>query len=227
MINLKSEILFYIKNLPITNTLFTSYFVIFFVILILCFRKFKIYPSKFQNFLEIIYEVIYKFWFDITHIKNQKIFSFCLTFLFYIGLANLIILFPPFDSIFLIKNEEHIHIFRSVFSDLNMTLALGIISVLVTNFLGLFNLGLNFIKKFLSPIGILELISEFAKIISFGFRLFGNIFAGKVLLIIISSLVILIIPSFFISLEIFVGVVQAFIFFILTSVFIKVAIEQH
>ncbi|MCS7183834.1 MAG: F0F1 ATP synthase subunit A [Patescibacteria group bacterium] len=226
MIKIAPETIFKIGNISITNTLLTSWLVIFIIFLFLIFVKYQIKPNKLQILLEIIYENIYKFWFEITHLKSKLIFTFCLTFLIYIGLSNLIILIPPLEAFYIKKNDYHLHLFRSVFSDLNMTLALALISVFLTNFLGLLKSGLRFFKRFFSPIGILELISEFAKIISFSFRLFGNIFAGKVLLVVISSLVVFFIPSFFIGLEIFVGLIQAFIFFVLTSVFIKVAIEH-
>ena len=76
-------------------------------------------------------------------------------------------------------------------------------------------------------VGILELVSEFAKIISFSFRLFGNIFAGEVVLIVISALVTLGIILIFFGLEIFVGVIQAFVFFILSLVFFAMATRHH
>ena len=226
MIDLKAETLISINGLNITNTLLTSYLVILIISVFLFNLRYKLNPTKIQTILEVFYESVYNFWHGITHLNNQKIFTFCLTFLIYISVANLIILFPPFEAFYLNKNSHHIHLFRSVFSDMNMTLALALISVIITNILGLLKLGVKFIKKFLSPLGILELISEFAKIISFSFRLFGNIFGGKVLLMIISFLISLLVPSIFIGLEIFVGIIQSFIFFVLTSVFIKVALEH-
>jgi F-type H+-transporting ATPase subunit a len=76
-------------------------------------------------------------------------------------------------------------------------------------------------------VGILELISEFAKIISFSFRLFGNIFAGEVMLLVLASLVPLILTIPFLGLEVFVGLIQAFIFFILTLAFFAIATVSH
>jgi F-type H+-transporting ATPase subunit a len=76
-------------------------------------------------------------------------------------------------------------------------------------------------------VGILELISEFAKIISFSFRLFGNIFAGEVMLLVLASLVPLILTIPFLGLEVFVGLIQAFIFFILTLAFFSIATVSH
>jgi len=76
-------------------------------------------------------------------------------------------------------------------------------------------------------VSILELISEFAKIISFSFRLFGNIFAGEVMLLVLASLVPLILTIPFLGLEVFVGLIQAFIFFILTLAFFAIATVSH
>jgi F-type H+-transporting ATPase subunit a len=227
MIHLKPDIIFYIFGIPITNTLFSAFLTVIFLLIFLLSLRLKLKPSKIQILLEIFYENIFNFWSNIVGYKNKLLFTFCLSFLVYIALANILILFPLFDSIFLLKENEKIHLFRSPFSDLNLTLALAIISVFFVNFFALYKRGFKFVKKFLSPIGILELISEFAKIISFSFRLFGNILAGKILISVISILVIFLLPSFFIGIEFFVGLIQAFVFFMLTTVFLKVAIEEN
>lgn len=136
------------------------------------------------------------------------------------------------------EDEHHgptfVPILRPGSADLNTTLALGIISVLATQYIGISFLGLNYFKKFInfsSPIdffvGILETVSEFAKIISFAFRLFGNIFAGEVLLVVISFLVPVIVPMPFYGLEIFVGFIQALVFSMLTLVFFNMATHSH
>ncbi len=75
--------------------------------------------------------------------------------------------------------------------------------------------------------GLIEMISEIAKILSFSFRLFGNIFAGEVILIVISALVSLGIILVFFGLEMFVGLIQAFVFFILSLVFFSMATRHH
>ncbi len=132
---------------------------------------------------------------------------------------------------------ELIHIFRTGYADVNMTLALALISVLTTMFFGMRILGFGgywgkfFVNPLKDPIGtfvgLLELISEVAKLISFSFRLFGNIFAGEVLLVVISFLAPFIAPLPFYGLEIFVGFVQALVFSLLTTVFMKLASDSH
>lgn len=124
--------------------------------------------------------------------------------------------------------------FRSAYADLNMTLALAMISVLATHVFGVMTIG--FFKhahkffNFSSPInffvGILELFGEISKMISFSFRLFGNIFAGEVLLVVILTLVPYVAPLPFFALEVFVGFIQALVFSMLTLVFMKVAMAE-
>jgi F-type H+-transporting ATPase subunit a len=76
-------------------------------------------------------------------------------------------------------------------------------------------------------VGLLELISEFAKILSFGFRLFGNIFAGALLLSILGALTAVVVPSALYGLEFFVGIIQAYVFAMLTLVFMSQATVSH
>lgn len=123
---------------------------------------------------------------------------------------------------------------RAGTADLNTTLALALISVFLIQLFGVQYVHMGYFKKFFNfsgPIdfyvGILELLSEFAKIISFAFRLFGNVFAGEVLLVVISALVPILIPMPFYGLEIFVGLVQALVFTMLSLVFFNMATDHH
>ncbi len=136
------------------------------------------------------------------------------------------------------EEESHgpakVPLFRAGTADLNTTLALALISVFFTQVFGIKHNSLGYFKKFInfsSPImffvGILEIISEFAKVISFTFRLFGNIFAGEVLLAVILALVPVIAPMPFYGLELFVGFIQALVFAMLSLVFFNMASESH
>ena len=134
---------------------------------------------------------------------------------------------------------------RSVSSDLSFTLALAIISVTMTQVFGLRTLGLDYVNRFIPfksfwdllggkamkgmdlIVGPLELVSELAKIISFSFRLFGNVFAGEVLLGVMIFLIPHFIPLPFYGLEIFVGAMQAFVFGFLTLLFMTTATAHH
>lgn len=130
--------------------------------------------------------------------------------------------------------------FRSPDSDANAPLALAIWSAIFVEFWGLSTLGYHYIGKFIAippfakgfnPINIfvggLEALSETVRIISFTFRLFGNILAGDIIILFISFLVPLLIPTIFFGLETFFGFIQAAIFALLTLVFAISAVEAH
>ena len=131
---------------------------------------------------------------------------------------------------------------RVASTDLNFTLALAVIAVVAVQVMGFRALGFGYLKKFFNvktffsvpifgvidfAVGLLELIGEFAKILSFAFRLFGNIFAGSVLLFVIGTLVPVVAQSGFLMLEFFVGLIQAIVFGMLTMVFMSQATISH
>jgi F-type H+-transporting ATPase subunit a len=146
--------------------------------------------------------------------------------------------------------------FRSAATDMNVTLALAIISVVLTQWFGVKSLGVPYFGKFFAVggivraftrpglgcvgriaaffmgiidifIGIVEFISEIGKVVSFSFRLFGNIFAGEVLLGVMAFLIPLVISIPFFGLELFVGLVQALVFMMLSVAFYVVAVSGH
>jgi F-type H+-transporting ATPase subunit a len=142
---------------------------------------------------------------------------------------------PPGEA--LVEEEKHeakfTPLFRGATADINTTLALAITAVVSIQYFGFKTLGLHYSTRFLSfksPIsffvGLLELVSEISKIISFAFRLFGNIFAGEVLLTVIAFLMPFILPLPFLMLELFVGFIQALVFSMLTGVFLSVAVSH-
>ncbi len=131
---------------------------------------------------------------------------------------------------------------RVLSTDLNFTVALALISIFMTQVYGARALGLSYFSKFINVggifsrpifgiidfgVGLLELISEFSKILSFSFRLFGNIFAGTVLLFVIGTLIPIFAQSIFLLLEFFVGLIQAIVFGMLTMVFMSQAVAGH
>lgn len=133
------------------------------------------------------------------------------------------------------KVGELIPLFRGINTDLNTPLAIAIVSAIAVEFwgissLGLFRYGSKFFN-FSSPInffvGILELVSETVRLVSFTFRLFGNMFAGEVVILMFTFLTPLILTLPFYGLELFVGVIQAFIFAMLTLVFGVMAVAHH
>lgn len=132
------------------------------------------------------------------------------------------------------SHEVFVPFFRAGTADLNMTLALAIFSQVMAQVFGFQALGAGYLKKFFnfsSPImffvGLLELMGEFTKVISYAFRLFGNIFAGEVLLVVIAYLVPIIVPMPFYGLEFFVGLIQGLVFAMLSLVFFNMATASH
>jgi|TARA_B110000438_G_scaffold136366_1_gene131802 F-type H+-transporting ATPase subunit a len=130
---------------------------------------------------------------------------------------------------------------RSAMSDMNAPLAIAIYSFIFVEIWGLQALGISYLKKFFAWdfykkggsgvidifVGILEFVSELSRIVSFTFRLFGNIFAGEVLLLMMTFLIPFLLTDVFYLLELFVGLVQAFVFAMLTTVFAATAVTAH
>ncbi|MBI2330388.1 F0F1 ATP synthase subunit A [Candidatus Daviesbacteria bacterium] len=230
---LKPEILGYFKNFPITNTLLVSWITMFVLVIVsfLATRKVRLIPSGLQNLFEIVIDFAYTTVADLAGDKKAKVFfPIVTTFFLFILFSNWIGLLPGFATITYHKEP----LLRSMNSDLNMTLALALISAVLTHIFALRYLGiLGYLSKWftLNPIflfvGLLELVGEFTKIVSLSFRLFGNIFAGEVVLATISSIFAFIIPLPFYFLEIIVGFVQAAVFMMLTLVFMVLLSEKH
>lgn len=208
---------------------------------LLFFRRPKATPSGIQNIFEVAIEWVLGLMDNVfgDREKSEKYFPLIATLFIFILVSNWFGIFPVLGSIGIHEavdgHEKFVPLFRSSASDINFTIALAIISVVLIQILGIAAIGLGrYSGRFFtlkSPIasamGILEIISEFAKMISFSFRLFGNIFAGEVLLIIIGYLVPYFAPIPFLMLEIFVGFVQALVFAMLTTVFIGIATTEH
>jgi F-type H+-transporting ATPase subunit a len=243
-INLKAETLGYIWGLPITNTLIMSLLVTFILSILAFFisKKRSILPSKIQTLLEIIVGGVYGYIRETLEDDNlaRKFFPLIITIFFFVLLANWIQFLPGIGSVGFFENGNHgkefAPLLRSMNTDLNVTLALAIIAFFAIEIAGVIKLGgLRYVSKFVnfhSPlgflIGIIDLFSELARLISFSFRLFGNIFAGEVMIAIVIFFVPVILPVPMLLFEIFVGFIQASIFALLTLFFIKIAItESH
>ena len=240
---IKPEIITYLGSLPITNSLITTYIVIF-AILALAFKglsRLKELPSRFQ----VIQEAIVETWLNLCDsaggMNARRFFPFVTTLFIFILLSNWFGLLPGISAVGLNALHEgkttFIPLLRASTTDLNTTLALSLVSVIYIQIEGIRALGikLHLRKYFKNPlgnpidtfVGLLELNSELTKVISLSFRLFGNVFAGEVLLVVITSLIPLLAPVPFLALEVFVGFIQAFVFAMLTLVFASMAITQH
>lgn len=246
-ISLAAEPIFHIGTFPVTNTLIMAWIIIAVIVLMVLSvrRKFSFVPRGLQNLLEALFEQALNIMDSVTGSRalSYKFFPVIMTIFIFVLLSNLIEIVPGLGTIgFWEEHEGHtilVPFIRSSSADLNVTLAIAITSVLATQFMGIAVLGVfKYGSKFIVPpwkspyvvgtfVGLLELVAEIAKIISFSFRLFGNIFAGEVLLTVALFLVPYLVPLPFLFLEIFVGLVQAVVFSMLTLVFMKMAVTAH
>lgn len=240
MIQIAAEKVFQIGPLPITNSLIMTWIVMAILIIFayLSGRNIEKIPHGLQNFAEIVVENLYNVIEGIAGHLTERIFPIIATFFIFIITANYLGLLPGIGTIGLKEihdgKEVLVPFFRSANADLNLTLALALISVVVTHYVAVTTVGIgDYLKRYfsLNPIylfvGMLEIIAEFTKIISLSFRLFGNIFAGEALLTTISNLLAFIAPLPFMMLELLVGFVQATVFMMLTLVFVTILSEKH
>lgn len=227
-------------GLPITNTLLTSWVVIAVLVAIgfVIGGRLKMIPSRFQTLLEWLFGFVYDYIAEILESREmaRRFFPLLCTIFLFIFTSNLLEFTPGIGSFGMYRSwgGEFVPLFRSVNTDLNVTLMLAILSFFVVEVTGIVTIGvvkyggkfLNFHSVIGFFVGIIELFSEIARIISFSFRLFGNIFAGEVLILVVIYFLPYVAPVPVMMFEVFVGFVQAAIFALLTLFFIKIAIAE-
>jgi len=242
-IEIAAEKLFSVFGFPVTNTLIMTWIIVALLVYaaIKLSRSLSAVPAMLQNMFEILIEQFLRLMENMMGSREiaERYVPIVATIFLFILISNWFGILPGVGSIGVYEIHEGekilVPFFRSAASDLNVTLALGTLAVFIINITGTMVHGVSgHLSKYFSfrnPIeffvGILEFISEFAKVVSFSFRLFGNIFAGEVLLIITSFLAPFGGPLPFLALELFVGFVQALVFAMLTMVFISIAVARH
>jgi F-type H+-transporting ATPase subunit a len=189
--------------------------------------------------------------------QSEKFLPISLALFLFILVNNWLGLLPGMGTIGFVEQQEmhrvFVPLFRGGTADINTTLALALFSVVASHVMGVLTIGIwKHFNKFVNlkvlaeipgkirkdatvvlvnPIqafvGVVEFIGEIAKIASLSFRLFGNIFAGEVLLASMMALFAYILPLPFMFLEIIVGLIQALIFAMLTLVFMTIATQDH
>jgi len=228
-------------GIPITNSLVTAWVVMALLIVAAYFigRSTKMTPGKVQSAFELLFEFVLDYMEQTlgTRALAERFFPLIATIFLFIFTANMLDYFPLIGSLGFTRGAEFVPLFRPVNTDLNVTLALAIIVFLTIEISGILALGvLKYGSKFVNfktgamglVVGLLEIIGNLARLVSFSFRLFGNIFAGEVLIAVISSFLPYLLPVPLMLFETFVGLLQAAIFALLTLVFIKLAImEPH
>ncbi len=206
-------------------------------------------PKGVQNLVEAVISVVYEFVESVAGKDNaRRLFPLIATiFLFVVANAWLSLL-PIYPSLGFIQDGEIVrHLLRPAGTDLNMPLALALVSFVFVEYWGIRTLGWRYFGKFFRFgallrarglgglfqgfidifVGLLELLSEFVRVVSFTFRLFGNMTAGEILLLVTAFLIPFVFSLPFYGLEILVGFIQALIFAGLTLVFVTIAVMPH
>jgi F-type H+-transporting ATPase subunit a len=236
-ISISAQPIFSLGEYQFTNSMLVSLLVTIFLSLV-AYKFSKTYKNKkkrnFNLFLQTIIETLYEFAQTIAPHQAGIFFPVFGTIFLFVMFASWAGLLPGFETIGYISSHGYIPFLRGGTADLNITLGIALFAVISIQYFGYKSLGLKYFTKFINltnPInffvGFLELVSEFAKIMSFAFRLFGNIFAGEVLLAVIAFLLPILAPLPFVGLELFVGFIQALVFSTLTLVFINIATTSH
>lgn len=229
-------------GVPITATLITTWLTMVALILVafIVRRQIAAIPGKLQSVFELLVGGVYDYMADVLESRTmaRKYFPVVMTIFVFILALNWVGLLPGVTSIgYYAGHGEESHFIPFLYpaaTDLNITIAFALIAFFTIEIAGVLAIGFfKYAGKFInfkSPlgfiIGLIELVSELARLISFSFRLFGNIFAGKTLLVVIMFFVPYIVPVPLIAFEVFVGFIQAFVFAILTLFFIKLAVEE-
>jgi F-type H+-transporting ATPase subunit a len=240
-VEISATVLTTVAGIPITNSLITGWISLLILVVLfgLATRSMKLVPTGLQNLGEWVIESLLGLAENVAgREKGREFFALFATIFLYVVVNNWMELLPGFTNatIFVQRGTEQLPLFRSPSADLNFTLALALTAVFMVQFWSIKHTGWSgWASKFINlrggaigvVVGLLELVSEFARIISFSFRLFGNLFAGEVLLSVIPSLVPWVVVLPFLGLELFVGVIQALIFSLLTLAFILMATITH
>jgi F-type H+-transporting ATPase subunit a len=236
------------SKIAVTNTLLSAWFATIVIILffVLGGRKRSEVPGRFQSVVEVLYEGVLGFCTSVLGPEMaRRAFPVIATIFFFVLFNAWLALLPIYQFVGFVQGGEiKAHLLKSAGTDLNMPLALALISFVFVEYYGLRAHGLGYFKKFFAfgkllkgkPsgvidvfVGFLEGVSELVRVVSFTFRLFGNMTAGEILVIMITFLVPFVATQFVFGLELLVGLIQAVIFASLTVVFLSVAVrhEEH
>jgi F-type H+-transporting ATPase subunit a len=253
-VELAAPEVFRIGGLGITNTILSSWVTSVILILLLVggMRGGKLVPSGLQNFVEWIMETLYGFVEGVAGEEyGRQFFPLISTIFLFVSFNAWMALLPIYQSLgFIHGGHIEVHLLRSAGTDLNMPLAVALISGVFVEYWGFRAHGLQYIEEFVrfrqlvgglrklslldifsgfvdAAVGVLELLSHFIRVVSFTFRLFGNMTAGEIVLVVVAFLVSFVLAVPFYGLEVLVGFIQALIFAGLSLAFVTVAVASH
>lgn len=239
-----------VTEFAITNTMLSAWFasIVMILFFVLGVGRKSLVPGRFQGVVESIFEGIISFSSGVLGPEMaRKAFPVVATIFFFVLFNAWLALLPFYQFLGFVTEDNLIkaHLLRSAGTDLNMPLALALVSFFFVEYWGFKAHGFGYLKKFFAFgsifskgffqglidifVGILEFISELIRMVSFTFRLFGNMTAGEILVVMITFLVPLVVTNFVYGLELLVGLIQSVIFAGLTLVFLSVAVrhEEH
>ncbi|MFH0942204.1 MAG: FoF1 ATP synthase subunit a [Chloroflexota bacterium] len=256
---LPAQVVFHIFGFPITNSVVAAWVTIIVVVAlfwaITC--RSKLIPGRWQAMLEGLLGWLYDFCKSVAgEVNGRRFFPIVATIFIFVAFNAWLGLLPGYGTILVHTPEGETHLLKPANTDINVPLALALISFVFVEYFGLRSRGIRYLGKFFSFgsllgglgqlfrgklksglsgiflgvinafIGFIELLSEFIRIVSFTFRLFGNMTAGEILLLAVTFLVPWVIAPIFYGLELFVGLVQALIFGGLTLIFLTLAVAH-
>ena len=258
---LPAEKVFHLLGFPITNSIIGAWLTIAVLVGFSCVvtRRMKIVPGRLQSAFEFLLGWLYNLCQRVAGEENgRRFFPVVATIFLFVAFNAWLSLIPGFGSVMVTTAAgEQVHLLRGANTDINMPLALALVSFVFVEYFGLRSLGVRYLGKFLNVgqffrsviqivrgrlraglsglftgfihifVGFLEALSELVRIVSFTFRLFGNMTAGEILLLIAAFLIPWVFAIPFYGLELLVGFVQALIFSGLTLVFLTIAVAHH
>ena len=233
---LKAEQLGSVFGFPITNSLILAWILMAILIAFAYFfgRSLTLVPGRLQAGIEWAFEGVIAYMAEVlgSEALARRFFPLVATIFIFIAFINELEFFPGMGSIGFWHASEFLPVFRAPTTDLNFTLALALISFFVIEATGISVLGffrhmgryVNLESPLGFVVGFLEILSNLGRIITFSFRLFGNIFAGEIMVLVAGYFLPYFLPAPLMGFEMFIGFVQAAVFAMLTLFFIKLAI---
>ncbi|MFH0914587.1 MAG: F0F1 ATP synthase subunit A [Chloroflexota bacterium] len=258
---LPAEVVLEVFHFPITNSILGAWLTIIFLVgfSFAVTRRMKLVPGRLQALFELLVGGLYNFCVSVAGEKNGRcFFPVVATIFLFVAFNGWLSLLPGFGSIEVVNPEgHHVHLLRGANTDINLPLALALMSFFFVWYFGLRDLGIRYVSQFINVgpllrgfdrifkgkikegfsglflgfinffVGLLELLSQFIRILSFTLRLFGNMTAGEILVLVVAFLIPFVVSPIFYGLELLVGFVQALIFGGLTLVFLTLATAGH
>lgn len=234
-----------------TSTITVMFITLLFVFLTFKISKSKILPTGFQHLMEMFYEVVTSFVTSILDSKEkaEKVVPYVGAIMTYLLVANLLPMFPGIGALNVVIDGEHVPLLRGATTDFNTTFGLALAVVVSMQVIGMKEQGVfgylshfiqikQVIKGFRKSlgegsvaivgflVGLIEIIGEFAKILSLSLRLFGNMFAHEVLTVILLGAFSVAVPAIWMGMGLLIGVVQSVVFVALTTVYYSLVLKK-